>query len=213
MTPAELTQALQWRYATKRFDPERRIPDPTWKALEEALVLTPSSYGLQPWKFLVVQDPDLRASLMAASWNQRQVTECSHFVVLLAQRTLVEADLDRFLARTAEVRRVDPHSLEGFKAMLVRTLLGPAFVPKLPHWAENQVYLALGNLLTSAALLGLDACPLEGFSPAQYDTILALEDTPWHSVVACALGYREEGDKYAALPKVRYPLEEVIERR
>ena len=103
-TPADLLTALNWRYATKVFDPTKKIPEDTWKALEESLVLTPSSFGLQPWKFLVIQDQELREQLVAHSWRQRQVADCSHLVVMATKRAMNEADIDANLMRIAEVR-------------------------------------------------------------------------------------------------------------
>ena len=100
----ELLAAQRWRYATKSFDPARSIPAQQWQALEDCLVLSPSSYGLQPWKFLVIDDPALRQELRPHSWNQSQITDCSHLVVLLAKRTISAADADRFVAATAAAR-------------------------------------------------------------------------------------------------------------
>lgn len=214
MTDSELLQALHWRYATKRFDPNRRIPDHTWRTLEEALVLTPSSFGLQLWKFLVITDPDLRARLQPACWNQSQVTECSHLVVFLAQKDVTSADIDRYLTRIAEVRGGGVEALAGFRGMLENVLLKPTGMgARIPIWIAHQVYIALGNFMTSAALLGVDTCPMEGYDPVKVDGLLGLNDTRWHAAVMCPAGYRASDDKYATLPKVRYPLDEVIEHR
>lgn len=212
VSPASLVAAQQWRYATKQFDPARRIPDDVWAALEQSLVLTPSSFGLQPWRFVVVSDPALRAQLRAHSWGQAQVTDASHFVVLAARQALDAADIARFIQRTAEVRGQPVETLKGYQDMMSGALLSrpPA---ALHSWAERQVYLAFGNLMTSAALLGVDACPLEGLDPKQYDELLGLPALGYATVAACALGYRTSGDKYATATKVRYAPEEVILRR
>ncbi len=214
MTHAELLQALHWRYATKRFDPDRKISPEVWAALEEALVLTPSSFGFQPWKFLVINDPALRARLQPACWNQAQVTECSHLLVCLAQQDATREDIDRYLTRVAEVRQQPMEALQGFRKMLEGTLLeGGAFADRIPEWAAHQVYIALGSFMTAAALLGIDTCPMEGFVPDQVNAILGLQDSRWRAVVLCPAGYRASGDKYAELPKVRYPLSDVLEHR
>ncbi len=209
----ELLDALRWRYATKQFDPGRTIPADTWAALEEALVLTPSSYGLQPWKFLVIDDPALRAELRPHSWNQLQITDASHLVVFLARRTIELCDLERLIAATSEARGVPAEQLESYRQMMQKDVVDGPRSATIGSWASDQVYIALGNFMTAAALLQVDTCPIEGFSPPDYDRLLGLEDSPYRSAVVCAAGYRDPADKYAALAKVRYPLAEVIEHR
>lgn len=214
MTHQELLQALHWRYATKRFDPDKKIPSDTWDALEEALVLTPSSFGFQPWKFLVITDPVLRARLQPACWNQTQVTECSHLVAILAQQDVRPEDVDRYLAKIAEVRGQPVEALTGFRKMLEGSLLGNGpLAGRIPEWAASQGYIALGNFMTAAAVLGIDTCPMEGFEPDKVNAILGLEESRWRAILLCPAGYRGEGDKYADLPKVRYSREVVIEHR
>jgi nitroreductase len=209
----ELLAAQNWRYATKSFDAARQIPADHWQALEDCLVLTPSSYGLQPWRFLVIDDPTLRQQLRPHSWNQSQITDCSHLVVLLAQRTITAADADRFVASVAAARGQELASLDTYRQMIQVDLIDGPRAAEIERWASDQLYIALGNLMTSAALLGIDTCPIEGFSPADYDRILELEGTPYRSRVVCACGYRSTDDKYANLPKVRYPASELIEHR
>jgi nitroreductase len=210
---ADLLAAQRWRYATKTFDPARRIPADQWQALEECLVFSPSSYGLQPWKFLVIDDPGLRQELRPHSWNQSQITDCSHLVVLLAQRTVTAADADRFVASIAAARGQELSALDTYRQMIQVDLIDGPRAADIACWATNQLYIALGNLMTSAALLGIDTCPIEGFSPAEYDRILHLEASPYRSRVVCACGYRSADDKYAGLAKVRYPASELIEHR
>lgn len=213
LSPAALLETLKWRYATKQFDPAKKIDSATWAALEEALVLTPSSFGLQPWKFLVIQDPALKAKLRPVSWNQSQVEDCSHHVVFLVREKLGLEDIEHFVDRIAEVRGVDRESLAGYRGFMVGDLVEGPRSAQIFEWAARQVYIALGNFMTSAALLGVDTCPLEGLVPEQYDEILGLKGTGYRTLCACPAGYRAEGDKYASLPKVRYPLTEVIEQR
>ena len=209
----ELLAAQRWRYATKSFDPARSIPAEQWQALEDCLVLSPSSYGLQPWKFLVITDPALRAELRPHSWNQSQITDCSHLVVLLKKRVITAADADRLIAATAGERGLDPSLLDGYRQMIQVDLIDGPRSQVIGAWAANQVYIALGNLLTSAALLGIDTCAIEGFSPPDYDRILQLEGGDYQSCVVCACGYRSGDDKYAALAKVRYPAADLVEHR
>jgi nitroreductase len=213
LSPEALLETLRWRYAVKAFDPDRRIAPELWAALEEALVLTPSSYGLQPWKFLVITGAELRAELRPFSWNQSQITDCSHLLVLLRQRTVSAADADRLINATASCRGLDPASLEPYRQMIHKDLIDGPRSQTIGSWAANQVYIALGNLMTAASLLGVDTCPIEGFSPSDYDRILELEDSPYQSAVVCACGYRSADDKYASLAKVRYPAADLIEHR
>ena len=209
----DLLAALRGRYATKAFDPTRKIDAATWEVLAQSLVLTPSSYGLQPWKFLVVTSPDLKKQLRAVSWNQAQVEECSHHVVFLARTTITEADLDRLVAATVAARGVTTESLAMYKGFMVKDLIAGPRAQHIQAWAANQVYIALGQLMASAALLGVDGCPMEGLDPAAYDRILGLEGSGYATKVALPLGYRLATDKYATLPKVRYAASELIEYR
>jgi len=213
LAPAALQSALQWRYATKAFDARRTIPAEVWAVLEQSLVLSPSSYGLQPWKFLVIDDPALRAQLRPHSWNQSQITDASHLVVFLARRTITGSDLDRLISATSAARGVAPEQLAGYRELMDGDLVRGPRSGHIATWASNQVYIALGTFMAAAALLEVDACPIEGFSPADYDRILGLESSPYRSAVVCAAGYRSADDKYAGLAKVRYPASELIEHR
>ena len=211
--PDVVRERLQWRYATKQFDPLRTIPDDVWATLEAGLVLTPSSFGLQPWKFLVVDDPQLRQQLRAQSWNQSQITDASRLVVFLAQRTMTEAHVDRFLQATAQARGIAVDNLAGYRKVLVGFLASGWAAADLQGWNTRQVYIALGQFMTAAAMLGVDTCPMEGIDMAGYDRMLGLDGTPYTTAVACTAGYRAATDKYASVPKVRYPLDELVEHR
>jgi len=208
-----LLQQLNWRYATKKFDATKKISAADWAVLEAALILTASSYGLQPWKFIIVTDPALKAKLRPASWNQSQVEDCSHLVVFAAKQDITEADLDRFIARTAEVRGTTVEILAGYKGFMMGDLVNGARHAVIHEWAARQTYIAMGNLLTSAALLGIDACPFEGIEPAKYDEILGLKGSGYATVSACPVGYRAEDDKYASAPKVRFEAKDVVDHR
>lgn len=208
--PADLIAALRRRYATKIFDSARAIPEGLWDTLEESLVLTPSSFGLQPWKFIVIRDPALRGKLLPHSWNQKQIVDCSHLVVFARREKFGEAEVHRFVESIAAARGVEPGSLEGYKGVMSGFI---AKHPDIDRWAANQVYIALGQFMTSCAVLGVDACPMEGISPAKYDEVLGLGADGYATVVTCAVGYRSPEDKYATLAKVRYPAHIVVDRR
>jgi len=207
--PNDLLAALRFRYATKAFDPARKIPAETWNAIEKSLVLAPSSFGLQPWKFLVIDAAEIREKLKAASWNQPQLTDASHLVVLTARTDLTQADIDSWIARLSEIQGTPIEALAGLSGMI--SSFSSAMTPaEKQAWNTRQVYIALGQLMTSAAVLGIDSCPLEGISPADYDTILGLSGTGYATAVACALGYRSPEDKYAVAPKARFPDAQVL---
>ena len=209
----DLIQALTWRYATKQFDPAKSISPEIWSALEQSLVLSPSSYGLQPWKFMVVDDPGLRSQLKAASWNQPQVTDAARLVVLAARTSISAAEIERFITYTAQARGIPASVLDAYKGMMLGDLIHGPRAKMIKEWAARQVYIALGTLLESAALLGVDTCPMEGFDPAAYDRILDLPAQGLVATVVATLGYRSPADKYAGMAKVRYPLTEIIEHR
>lgn len=207
-----LLAQLHWRYATKAFDPVRKISTVDWAALESSLVLTPTSYGFQPYRFVVITDQASKDQLVPFSWNQKQPAECSHFVIFAAKQSVNEADVDHYLARVAQVRGVEVESLAFFKKMLVSDIVSGPRSQQQFEWATRQAYIALGNFMTAAALVGIDTCPMEGINPVKYDELLGLPAKGYGTVVACAAGYRSAGDKYASAPKVRFPAEELVIR-
>lgn len=210
MVNQQIQEALEWRYATKRFDATKKISAQDWKTLTESLALAPSSYGLQPWKFLVVENPEVREKLKPVSWGQSQVTDASHYVVLVARDGVDEKFVQDYINRVASVRGIPTETLDGYKGMMIENLAkGPK--DKISQWTKRQVYIALGFVLETAALLKIDATPMEGFDPAAYDKILGLEGTGWNSVVTVALGYRHAEDGFQALKKVRNEHSALIE--
>jgi len=207
LSPDTLLSALNWRYAVKHFDPTRKIAPELWAALEASLVLTPSSYGLQPWHFIVVTDAEKKAALSAAAYNQAQVTDCSHFLAIGIRREFNSDYVDQQLARMSEVLGVTRDSLDGAAKMFRKVVEAARLDGTLNSWQALQTYIALGNFLTSAALLGVDTCPMEGFDADKVDEILGLTGSDYRTQVCCAAGYRADGDKYATRPKVRLPKE------
>lgn len=206
-SPDQILDALKWRYATKVFDPEKKIPEAEWKALEESLVLTPSSFGLQPWEFVVVEDREVREQLVAHSWNQRQVADASHLLVIALRTDVDESYVDRFVSRVEEVRG-EP-GFTGYRDMMV------GFIQNLDEegvkqWGKLQTYIALGQFMSVAAMMRIDTCPMEGFVAAEYDRILGFEERRLTTAVLCPAGYRADEDKYAHLPKVRFEADDVI---
>lgn len=216
MNPSELSpeyvhQQLYWRYAVKKFDDSKTIPDDVWKVLEQSLVLAPSSFGLQPWQFFVVGDREIRQQLVAHSWGQTQVIEASHLVVLAIKKDINAADVDRYLQRMAEVQETPIEKLQGFGNVVKNFLEKPPYPLDINAWSTRQVYIALGQYMTCAAMLGIDTCPMEGFVPDKYDEVLGLPEKGYKSVVVCPAGYRAEDDKSADRKKVRYATEDVVQ--
>lgn len=208
-----LLEQLNWRYATKKFDATKKIPAEQWNVLEQALIASASSYGLQPWKFVVVSDPATRAKLQPLSWNQSQVTDASHLVVFAVRKNLGVEHIDQHIQRIAEVRGQTVESLKDLRARLVGDIVeGPRSLI-VNQWAQRQLYIALGTFLTSAALLGIDACPMEGFEADKYDAELGLNKLGLASTVMVTAGYRSAEDGYAKAKKVRFTADEVILRK
>lgn len=206
----QLLGQLNWRYATKQFDPQRKISAADWSSLESALQLTASSGGLQPWKFIVVTDPAVRAKLQPASYGQAQIVSASHLVVFASINHFGVAEVDAHLKNVSLAQGVPIDKLAPLRAMLVGGIVKSMDDNARNAWARNQTYIALGNLLTSASLLGIDACPMEGFDRAQYDEILGLKAKGLAAAVIATLGYRSATDKNAASPKVRFPKEQLF---
>jgi len=208
VSAADVVGQLRWRYAVKKFDPMRKIPAETWAALEETLVLTPSSFGMQPWKFFLVESPEVREKLVPVSWGQRQVADASHLVVMAIRSPLTVEDVDRHLLRISAVRSTPIEKLDGVRKMIVGFVESPGFSAE--EWAARQVYIALGQFMAMAAMLGVDTCPMEGFVPAQYDEILGLPALGYKTCVLVTAGYRAADDKYATFQKVRFEKGDVI---
>jgi len=208
--PNSVLQQLQWRYAVKKFDPSKKIPDDVWNVLEQSLVLTPSSFGLQPWKFFVVSNPEIRQALLPHSWGQTQVVDASHLVVFAIKKDLNAADVDRYLDRMAEVQQTPVENLQKFGSVVKGFMEKPPYPLDINEWSTRQVYIALGQFMTSAAVLGIDTCPMEGFVPNKYDEVLGLPAQGYKAVVVCPAGYRSDEDHSAQRPKVRFKTEDVV---
>ena len=211
MNSQKLIDSLNWRYATKHFDPTKKIDDKTWQVLEQSLILSPSSYGLQPYKFIVVQDQNLRKKLTPHSWNQPQIEESSHLIVFVCRKTMDENYITNYVNLIAKTRGVAASAFDDYKKMMIGDLVNGG--KDILNWSGKQAYIALGNLLTSAALLGIDACPMEGIDTKKYDEDLGLINGDYTSLCVCALGFRSVDDKYQNLKKVRFDEAKLVEIR
>lgn len=210
MDENKLIEKLNWRYAVKKFDPTKKLNSAQWRAIEQALILSPSSSGLQPWKFVVVLNSQLRKTIRAASFNQSQVEDCSHYVILLAKEEVSEEYVQSYIDRMAEVRSVEKESLDKLKSSLLGDVVNGARSKWAKEWAARQCYIALGQAMTVAAVIGVDACPMEGFIPEKYDEILNLKGSGYYSVCALALGFRHPEDRFSKMKKVRFETKQVF---
>jgi nitroreductase len=210
MKNEELIEQLNWRYAVKKFDATKKISDADWETLEDSLILSPSSYGLQPWKFYVVTDENVKKQLLPPGYNQPQITDSSHLVVIAAKKDLNENDVNEYIDAVIKVRETKREELEGFRQMMLGTVKKDEKDNSINDWSARQCYIALGFLLESAAVLEIDACPMEGFVPTEFDKILGIDKDGYFSVVLTTLGYRSEEDQMANLPKVRYEKSKLI---
>lgn len=207
-----IIEQLNWRYAVKKFDATRKISEKDWQTLEQSLILAPSSYGLQPYKFVVITDENLKKELTPAAYGQPQIADSSHLVVIAYKKVLTDADVAHFVDRISEVRNAPLESQKDYEDTMKASAQKAVDEGYIETWNSRQAYITLGFILETAALLGIDATPMEGFNPAEFNRILGLED--YSAVVLCALGYRDtENDWLANLPKVRFPKEELIDRR
>lgn len=202
-------EKLHWRYATKQFDPAKKLTEEQVQLLLESLRLAPSSYGLQPWKFILVTDPTVREQLRAAADNQPQVTDASHFIVLAVPREVTPALVDQYMNSIVETRGVTLESLQLFRDRIVQTI-SKRTEEENHNWSIRQAYIALGMALGVAAVEQIDTCALEGFNPDMFDTILGLSEHGFTAVVALAAGFRAVDDAAADRKKVRFLPEEVI---
>ncbi len=204
-----LTENLEWRYATKRFDQNRKVSAEELQKLEEATNLAATSFGLQPFRVMVVSDPEIREQLRAASYNQPQLTEASHIFVFCAMTSMPPEHIDAFLDRMSEVRGVPRDQLNGYADYMKGSVAGrPA--ESIEPWNKRQAYIALGTLLAATAELKIDACPMEGFDVGEYDRILGLGEKGLTATVIAPIGYRSEEDATQHHAKVRVPLEEMF---
>lgn len=204
----KLLDALHWRYATKKMNGQK-VEESVVNEIIEAIRLTPSSFGLQPYSLFVITDPELKKQLLAASWNQSQIVDCSHLLVFANWTTVTTEQIEGFIADVAEQRNIPIESLNDYKKMVVNTVSSKS-KEELSVWTSKQTYIALGFGLIAAAIAGIDSTPMEGFMPSKYNEILQLTDKGLNASVILPIGFRDENDKYALVQKVRRPSKHFI---
>lgn len=202
-------QQLQWRYAVKKFNVNRNLPDTKIQLLKEAFNLTATSYGLQPIKLVVIKDKVLQETLVKASYNQKQVAQASHVLVFCIETQIDEAYISNYFDTVKRIRNTADDVLNPFKNFLIDDF-SKKNIDEIKCWATNQAYLALGNLLTICALEEIDACPMEGFLPGEYHKILGLDSKNLEAVLVLPVGYRAEDDVFSNFAKVRKSLSDCI---
>ncbi|MDF2430567.1 MAG: hypothetical protein JWP44_198 [Mucilaginibacter sp.] len=204
-----LIDKLQWRYATKKFDHTKKLSAEQLETLLTAIQLAPSSYGLQSYKVLVVEDPETRERLREAAYGQSQLTEASQ-VLVFASKTTIDAELvTDFIGSVAKTREIGTEHLEAYKQVIMGAVNNLAEDQKI-NWSHKQAYLALGVLLTTAAEMGVDACPMEGFAAGKFDEILGLKEKGLTTAVIATIGFRAAEDDFSKLAKVRRSKEELF---
>jgi nitroreductase len=198
-----------WRYATKKFDATKRISTEDLETLKEAIRLSTSSYGLQPYKVFIIEDPAIREALKPASWNQSQITEASQLVVFANYTKLDETVIDNYIERISKTREVPTEAIQGYGDFMKSKILG--LTPEQQAiWTSKQTYLALGNLINAAAELKIDATPMEGFEPEKYNDVLNLNALNLNASLVATIGYRHEEDANQHVKKVRKSKEELF---
>lgn len=206
----DIIEALNWRYATKKFDPTKKVTPEDLDKIKEVLRLSASSYGLQPLKYLIIENPDIREKLKVHSWGQSQVTDASHLIVFCSFVDIQDKHIDHHIENTAAIRSSDPEKLSGYGSF-VKKKLAALEIEEKSNWNSKQAYIALGQLMLACALMGIDSTPMEGFEPEEYDKILGLTERNLHAVLVMPIGYRHPEDTAQFNKKVRKTTEDLFE--
>ncbi|TAJ13476.1 NAD(P)H-dependent oxidoreductase [Marinilabiliaceae bacterium JC017] len=205
----DIIEKLNWRYATKQFDTEKKLTGAQLIRVLSATNLAASSFGLQPYNVLVIEDTEIRKRLREAAWGQSQVTDASQVIVFAAKTNLSDTHVDEFIQRISQTRNIPVEALAEYEGMM-KGAINARPQEMLTQWAARQAYIALGFLLETCAVEAIDACPMEGFENDKFDDILGLKGKHLTSVVMATVGYRSSEDKYQHLGKVRKTLDELV---
>lgn len=204
-----LLDSLKWRYATKVFDKNKKVSETDLAEILEAFRLTPSAYWLQPWKLIIVENPELRQKLLPVSWNQSQIVDASHLLVLARRDDLWDSFVDEYVEDFTKTRGIQKQDIAWYESMM-KSFISSLSLEAKTSWATRQVFIALWNILTFLASKEIDSCPMEWFDSKAYDEILWLKDLSLSSVAVLPIGYRSEDDKYITYPKVRFSLDDIV---
>lgn len=206
---SKIIEQLNWRYATKKFDTNKKLSNTKIERLKESFNLTATSFGLQTIKMLIVTNEDIKKSLVSYAYNQNQVAEASHLLVICIQKNITDSDVIAYFNNVSRIRNTSDTILDPFRKNLLKTMQDKS-VEERQEWSKNQAYIALGNLMTVCAIEGIDSCPMEGFIPEKYNDVLNLDEKGLKSILLLPVGYRAEDDMFASFKKVRKSLEETI---
>ena len=207
---SKVIEDLKWRYATKQFDASRKISSEDFAIIKESLQLVPSSYGLQPLKYIIVESKELRKKLVPASYGQKQVQEASHLIVICSSQKMDEKQIDEYLENVVKTRNVDIATTEGYGNFMKQTI-SKMSEHEIKSWNDKQAYIALGQLLHTCANLRIDATPMEGFDANQYAEILGINTEEYKVTLVCPIGYRHNDDEAQHVQKVRKSLDDLFE--
>jgi len=205
----DIIERLKWRYATKKFDADKKLPEEKINILKQAFNLTATSFGLQTIKMIVIEDNALRQSLVEHSFFQNQVVDASHLLVLCIQDDIKNEDVNSYFNNVKHIRSTPDSILKPFKADLSK-MMEDKSVSERQEWSIRQAYIALGNLMTVCAVESIDACPMEGFVPEKFNDILNLSDYGLKSILLLPVGYRAKDDMFANFKKVRKEINEAV---
>ncbi len=206
---SQALEGLKWRYACKKFNPEKKVSEEDLKIIAESLRLTASSYGLQLWHFYFVSNDELRKEMLPHCWGQKQVVDSSHVLVMARKKDYSEADIQKLVKHTETIRSLPEGTLKDYAQFMKNNTLSLS-ESDTENWMQKQIYIALGNALTVLASMKIDSCPMEGFLPDKIDEILGLEKKGFKSVLLLPFGYRAEDDQAQNYETVRYPTEDVV---
>ena len=198
----KIIEDLNWRYATKKYDKTKKISAEDFNTIKESLRLSPSSYGLQPLKYIVIENKELREELKIHSFNQSQITDASHMIVFCSFIDIKENHIDQYIENIAKTRNQQIENVVGFGDYMKKEIF-PMDKGLLANWNSKQAYIALGQVLHTCASLRIDATPMEGFKADKFDEILGLTEQNFKSILVCAFGYRSSDDTNSSLKKVR----------
>lgn len=201
---------LNWRYATKKFDSQKKIPQQDLEILMQALQLSASSYGMQFYKFLLIKNPQIREKLVSASWGQEQVRDASDLIVMCSTQSLSNRHIDESFVNMSTIRDIPVEKLSGYRDF-IKSKVNELDEETKKHWIAKQVYIALGVALSVCAELKIDSCPMEGFDPVKYNELLGLSDKGLEATLVLPIGYRSKDDTTQFLKKVRKPKEDLFE--
>ena len=202
-------ESQKWRYATKKFDATKKITAEDFEILKEAIQLSTSSYGLQPYRIFIIENPELRKQLQPFAWGQSQIVEASQVIVFANITNFGEAEIDQYISNLAQTRGIPAESVKGYADFMKMKITDLAEDDR-NNWTSKQTYLALGNLLNAAAELKIDVTPMEGFEPEKVNELLGFNELGLNASLIATIGYRHEEDATQHYKKVRKSKEELF---